>query len=196
MRLKNEFSYLTSLLIFTAGAAIAQQPDPPARVARLNYLNGQVSFRPGSVEDWAAATLNYPLTSGDHLWTDPGAQTEMHVGSTAIRMGSETALAFLNLDDRTVQLSLTDGSLNVHIRSMRPDEVYEVDTPNASVMLHSGDYRINVDGNNNASFVIVNAGEADVAGQRRQLSGESRADGASHRNRSLESGTRAAARTR
>jgi hypothetical protein len=143
---------------------MAQQADPPSRVARLNYLNGQVSFRPGSVEDWAAATLNYPLTTGDHLWTDPGAQTEMHVGSTAIRMGSETALAFLNLDDRTVQLSLTDGSLNVHIRSMRPDEICEVDTPNASVTLHPGDYRINVDGNKNAAFVIVNSGEADVAG--------------------------------
>jgi hypothetical protein len=143
---------------------MAQPADPPSRVARLNYLSGQVSFRAGSVEDWAAATLNYPLTSGDHLWTDPGAQTEMHAGSTAIRMGSETALAFLNLDDRTVQLSLTDGSLNVHIRSMRPDEVYEVDTPNASVTLHPGDYRINVDGNNNATFVTTNAGEADIAG--------------------------------
>jgi hypothetical protein len=159
-----KFSYLLPLLIISAGLASAQSPDPPARVARLNYLNGQVSFRPGSVEDWAAATLNYPLTTGDHLWTDPGAQTEMHVGSTAIRMGSETALEFLNLDDRTVQLSLTDGNLNVHIRSMQPDEVYEVDTPNASILLHTGDYRIGVNGDANSSVVIVNAGEADVAG--------------------------------
>ena len=171
MRRQNKFSFLTprliltaGVLILTAGAAMAQPADPPSRVARLNYLNGQVSFRPGTVDDWAAASLNYPLTAGDHLWTDPGAQTEIHVGSTAIRMGSETALAFLNLDDRTVQLSLTDGSLNVHIRSMRPDEVYEVDTPNASVSLHPGDYRINVDGNNNATAVIANAGEADISG--------------------------------
>jgi hypothetical protein len=142
---------------------MAQPVDPPSRVARLNYLNGQVSFRPGSVEDWAAASVNYPLTTGDHLWTDPGAQAELHVGSTALRMGSETALEILNLDDRTVQLSLTDGSLNVHIRTMRPDEVYEVDTPNASVSLHPGDYRIQVDGNNAATAVIANAGEADIA---------------------------------
>jgi len=100
---KNKISYLAPLLILSAGAAMAQQADPPARVARLDYLSGQVSFRPVSVDDWAAATLNYPLTTGDHLWNDPGAQTEMHIGSTAIRMGSETALVFLNLDDRTVQ---------------------------------------------------------------------------------------------
>jgi len=137
MRLPIKLSYLTPLLIFSAGAAQAQTPDPPSRLARLNYLSGQVSFRPGAVDDWAAATLNYPLTTGDHLWTDPGAQTEMHVGSTAIRMGSQTALAFLNLDDRIVQPSLTDGSLDVHIRSMRPDEVYEVDTPNAAAITAS-----------------------------------------------------------
>ena len=164
MRRIYKTSYLTPLLLLTAGAAIAQQADPPARVARLNYLNGQVSFRPGSVEDWAAATLNYPLTTGDHLWTDPGAQTEMHVGSTAIRMGSETALGIVNLDDRIVQLSLTDGSLNVHIRSMRPDEVYEIDTPNASVTLRAGDYRINIDANNATTAVVTNAGQADIAG--------------------------------
>src|ERR1039458_410057 len=116
MRHTIKIGHLTFLLGLAVGAAIAQPVDPPSRVARLNYLAGQVSFRPGSVEDWAAASLNYPLTTGDHLWTDPGAQTEMHVGSTAIRMGSETALAFLNLDDRVAQLSLTGGSLNVHIR--------------------------------------------------------------------------------
>jgi hypothetical protein len=159
---KNKIGYLTGLLVITAGVSFAQ--DPPSRVARLNYLSGQVSFRPGSVEDWAAATLNYPLTTGDHLWTDPGAQTEMHVGSTAIRMGPETALAFLNLDDRVVQLSLTGGSLNVHIRAMRPDEIFEVDTPNASVSLHPGDYRINVDGDRATSWVVANAGQADIAG--------------------------------
>jgi hypothetical protein len=164
MRHKNKIGYLSSLLIITAGVSMAQPADPPSRVARLNYLNGQVSFRPGTVEDWAAASLNYPLTTGDHLWTDAGAQTEMHVGSTAIRMAPETALAFLNLDDRIVQLSLTGGSLNVHIRSLRPDEVFEVDTPNAAVSLRPGDYRITVDGDRNATFVTANAGQADIAG--------------------------------
>src|SRR5579864_7319363 len=96
-----------ALLIFAAGAALAQDADPPSRVGRLNYMNGPVSFRPASVEEWTNATLNYPLTTGDHLWTDDGAQTEIHVGSTAVRMGSQTAMSFLNLDDRIAQISLT-----------------------------------------------------------------------------------------
>jgi hypothetical protein len=82
-------------------------------VARLSYQSGTVSFRPGTVEDWTVASLNYPLTTGDHLWADSGAQVEMHIGSTAIRMGSQTALAILNLDDQMAQLSLTQGVLEV-----------------------------------------------------------------------------------
>ena len=42
--------------------------DPPSRVGRLNYLSGSVSFRPGTVDEWTAATLNYPVYEGDHLW--------------------------------------------------------------------------------------------------------------------------------
>jgi hypothetical protein len=142
---------------------MADAGDPPARVARLNYLNGPVSFRPGGVEEWADATLNYPLTTGDHLWADSGASTEMHVGSTAIRMASQTALAFLNLDDNTVQLSLTEGSLHVRIRYLAEGEVYEVDTPNAAVaLLGPGEYRIDTDSDRNTTDVVVRSGDASV----------------------------------
>jgi hypothetical protein len=42
--------------------------DPPGRVARLNYVQGSVSFRPGGVEEWEPATVNYPLTIGGDLY--------------------------------------------------------------------------------------------------------------------------------
>src|SRR6266566_3977509 len=53
----------------------ADQPDrdPPSRVGRLSFIAGSVSFRPGDVDDWVAATVNYPLHNGDHLWTDNDA---------------------------------------------------------------------------------------------------------------------------
>jgi len=160
---------LAFLFALTSAAAMAQGADPPSRVARLNYLSGSVSFRPASVEDWTGASLNYPLTTGDHLWTDPGAQTELHIGSTAIRMNSETALAILNLDDRIVQLSLTGGALNVHIRNLGPEESYEVDTPNvALVLLRPGDYHIEVpagpDPDRPVTVVTPRGGEVEVTG--------------------------------
>src|ERR1700685_1717054 len=101
-------AYGMILLTVAAVAAMAQGPqgpqgapgaDPPSRVARLNFLNGNVSFRPGSGEDWPPAAMNYPMTTGDHLWADAGARAEMHIGSTAIRMDSMTAMSILALDD-------------------------------------------------------------------------------------------------
>src|SRR5262245_41804931 len=97
--------FLPVVLLAFAGVAFSEEGDPPARVARLNYISGSVSFRPGNVEEWAAATPNYPLTAGDRLWADDGAGAEMHIGSTAIRLAGLTAVEFLNLDDRVAQLS-------------------------------------------------------------------------------------------
>ena len=156
---------VAALLAVAAIPAMADAGDPPSRVARLSYQSGTVSFRPGTVADWTAASLNYPLTTGDHLWADAGAQVELHIGSTAIRMGSQTALAILNLDDQMAQLSLTQGVLNVHIRYLASQEAYEVDTPNVAVSLvQPGDYRIDVDGDNNITTVTVRGGEGQVTG--------------------------------
>ena len=153
------------LIALAAAAPLLAQDDPPSRVARLNLMTGSVSFRPGSIEEWGPATLNYPLTTGDHLWADRDARTEMHIGSTAVRMGAETALAILNLDDRTVQLSLTEGSLNIRLRQLRDDESFEVDTPNVAVtLLRPGEYRIDADGNANITNLLVRTGDAQVTG--------------------------------
>src|SRR5580658_7700846 len=161
-----KLALITGLLTVVAASAFGQA-DPPARVARLNFQQGPVSFRPGGVDDWAAAVTNYPLTTGDYLWADQGARAELHVGSTAIRMDQTTAISVLNLNDQIVQLSLTAGSLNVHIRYLGENESFEVDTPNtALVLLQPGDYRINADGDNNVTSLVVRAGDAEVtAGQ-------------------------------
>ena len=157
---------LTGLfLTLAAVAAWAQEGDPPSRVARLNLVQGQVAFRPGSVEDWAPATLNYPLTTGDHLWTEAGSKVELHVGSTAIRMDGQTALEVLNLNDQVVQLSVTGGTVEVHIRDLNAEESYEVDTPNVAIsLLRPGDYRISADGDQNITYAVVRDGEAEVTG--------------------------------
>src|SRR5579862_780364 len=94
---------LASLTFVLPRRAVADDFDPPGRVARLNYLNGSVSFRPAGESDWDSANLNRPMTTGDSLWTEPGSRAEMHIGSAAIRLGDNTGFSFLNLDDRTVQ---------------------------------------------------------------------------------------------
>ena len=154
---------LSVLVVVALAPSFADPGDPPGRVARLNYESGSVSFRPGSVEEWSPANLNYPLTNGDYLWADRDSRAEMHIGSTAVRLGSETALSFLNLDDRTVQLSLTSGVIHVRLRSLDPDETFEVDTPNVAIsLLRPGDYRIQADGDNAVTVLSVFGGEAEL----------------------------------
>jgi hypothetical protein len=154
--------YVLAGLITVAAAAFGQA-DPPSRVVRLNFMQGPVSFRPGGVDEWAAATVNFPLNTGDYLWADQAARAEMHVGSTAIRMDQATAISVVNLNDQLAQFSLTAGSLNVHVRYLGPNENFEVDTPNVAIMLlRPGDYRVIADGDNGVTTLVVRAGDAEV----------------------------------
>ncbi|MDD5542679.1 MAG: FecR domain-containing protein [Acidobacteriia bacterium] len=136
--------------------------DPPGRVGRINFIQGPVSFRPATVDDWGPATPNYPLTTGDHLWTDQGSRTEIHIGSTAIRMADQTEIGFLNLSDEAIQIRLSQGSLNLRVRHFDADDAYEVDTPNVAVsLLRPGSYRIDVDPDGDTNVSVVQ-GEAEV----------------------------------
>jgi len=150
-------------LVLVAGMASGDAGDPPSRVARLNYLSGAVSFQPAGIDDWTPATLNYPMTTGDHLWADTDSRAEMHIGSTSIHVDSNTASSFLNLDDRTVQIRLSQGSLHIRIRNLADDEVYEVDTPNGAIsLLRTGSYRIDADPDRQTTTVTVRGGEAEI----------------------------------
>ncbi|HYL54977.1 MAG TPA: DUF6600 domain-containing protein [Gemmatimonadales bacterium] len=137
--------------------------DPPSRVGRLSYISGSVSFRPGDVDDWTTATINYPLHNGDHLWTDSDARAEITVGASAFRLAPQTAFGFLALDDRTVQVRLSQGSLNVRVRNLGDDESLEIDTPSGAVsLLRTGVYRVDVDSTGDTTYVTVRHGEAEV----------------------------------
>src|ERR1700682_3522994 len=111
-KLKARLSWMTALfavvlLTFASPKATAQDDDPPSRVARLNYIQGNVSFQPAGEPDWVEAIPNRPVTTGDRLWTDRGGRAELHTGAATIRLDSGTGFSFLNLDDRTVQIELT-----------------------------------------------------------------------------------------
>jgi hypothetical protein len=149
-------------LLGTVALARADE-DPPGRAARLNYLGGSVSFRSGSVDEWTDASRNYPLTTGDHLWVDRGARAELHLGGSVVWLGPETAFSFLNLDDQTAQLRLSEGALSVRVTHLEPDEELEVDTPNAAVtLLRPGLYRIDVRSDGGQTIVSVRHGAAEV----------------------------------
>src|SRR5580704_13960178 len=112
-----------------------QAQDPPGRVARLNFSQGSISFRPAGEQDWVSAVPNRPMVTGDDLWADENSRAEVHLGSAAIRLGAKTGITFLALDDHTTQIRLAQGSIILRVRHLDDDDSYEVDTPNIAFTL-------------------------------------------------------------
>ncbi|HEY6268031.1 MAG TPA: DUF6600 domain-containing protein [Candidatus Acidoferrum sp.] len=146
-------------------AAADDDDDPPSRVARLSFAQGTVSFNPAGTDDWVSAVVNRPMTTGDKLWTDNGSRAELHLGAAAIRLSSNTGFSFLNLDDRTTQIRITEGTLNVRVRRLEQDETFEIDTPNlAFSILRPGNYKIDVNEAGDTTVATVRDGEGEVTG--------------------------------
>ena len=154
---------LGCLTLMWSGLASA---EPPSRAARLGYISGTVSFSPASQPDWVQAVINRPLTTGDRLWADASSRAELQVGGAAIRLGADSSVTLLNLDDRIAQVQLSQGTLKIRVRHLAPEQSFEVDTPNlAFTIRRPGDYRIDVDANDDATAVSVLNGEAEVYGE-------------------------------
>jgi len=165
LQLATLLSIALAVALFAPQRAAADDDDPPSRVARLSYINGNVSFNPAGTDDWVNAVVNRPITTGDKLWSDNGSRAELHIGSAAIRLASNTGFSFLNLDDRTAQIRVTEGTLSVRVRSLEQDETFEIDTPNlAFSVLRPGNYKINVNEAGDTTIVTVRDGEGEVTG--------------------------------
>jgi hypothetical protein len=150
--------------------AAMQEADPPGRVARLNYMAGTVTTEPAGATDWSYASINRPLTTGDQLWNDANARSELHIGSTALRLGSSTNLDILNLDDANTQLKVTQGTLSTHVRELAPGSSYEIDTPNVALAVtRPGDYRVDVSPDGSTTTVTVRRGALTAYGDNDQM---------------------------
>jgi len=159
------FSVLLAFAMLAPKCILADEDDPPSRVARLSLARGQVSFSPAGTDDWVSAVLNRPITTGDKLWTDQDSRAELHIGSAVMRLGGQTGFSFLNLDDRMMQIRVTEGTLNLRVRRLGDDESIEIDTPNqAFSVLRPGRYRINVNEAGDTTIINVRDGQGEVTG--------------------------------
>jgi len=161
--MKHILSAATILASMLATSLLAQ--DPPTRIARLNYMSGNVSIQPAGVDDWAPAELNRPLTTGDTVYADLGSRAEFHLDTAVVRAGEATSFGFLTLNDQATQLRLTQGDLYITLRNLDPSQSFEVDSPNAAVsLLRPGVYRFRIASNGSLTFVVVRQGQAEITG--------------------------------
>jgi hypothetical protein len=159
-----------TVLLCAAGVLNAQTADdaddPPDRVARLSYVDGDVGLLPSGAQDWGEAGLNRPLTTGDRLSSGAGGRAELELDGAALRLDERTDVGVLQLDDRLAQLELTQGTLNLTVRRLDEGQSYEIDTPSVALVVdHPGSYRIDVDPDGQATRVTAFDGNATVYGE-------------------------------
>jgi hypothetical protein len=163
------FRVSTAVLLGVLASTAFAQSDPPGRVGRLNYAEGTVSFAPSGDDEFTDAELNRTLARGDKFWTDKGVRAELQAGSAAVRMDGRTQLTVLALDDQSTQLSVTQGTVYLRVRSLPEGENFEVDTPNLAWRAsYPGDYRIDVDAQRGTTRVTVHSGTGAVYGEKGQ----------------------------
>lgn len=171
-------------LVFAVAGLVQAQPvtpgdiDPPGRVGRIVDTFGQAWLYSPDTGEWIDAVRNRPITTGDHLATDPGARAEVTVGSTTLRLDGATELEVARLDDDAVVLHLHSGALALRVRDGRAVGELELTTPEGRIRVQTaGRYRI--DRSDRGTELTVDAGQAQwegpgngltlVSGQRGQL---------------------------
>lgn len=166
------FGRTTRLLVAVVGvsvlslATVAQaQNEPPSRVGRLAFVDGTVSFHDDEETGWSKAVVNTPLTTGDALWTEPNARSEISVAGTRVRMEGGTELGIAQLDDSQVRLQMPQGRIDVKTFAMDAAQPYQIQTPRGTITLQQqGDYYVEAGTVEDPTRLGVRAGAAQIEG--------------------------------
>jgi hypothetical protein len=145
-----------------SSAALAQG-EPPARVGRLAFTNGAVSFHDAAESVWRPAVVNTPLTTGDAIWTEPNARSEITLAGARIRMEGASELDMLALDDTQTRMRLSQGRIDVRTFSLDASEPYQVVTPRGTIsLLQQGDYYVEAGSLKDPTRLGVRSGAAQI----------------------------------
>ena len=160
----------TGVLGITGVVNAQNQADPPARVGRLAFAQGTVSFHDAQDANWTAASVNDALTTGDSLWTEPNARSEVSVSGTRVRLDQSTQLDMLQLDDSRTRMQLGQGRLDIKTFSMDTSQPYEIVTPRGTIKLEAqGDYYVEAGSTDDPTRLGVRSGAAQITGLNGQV---------------------------
>ena len=146
-------------------AGVEAGAEAPGRAGRISLVEGKVTIG-GDVGDASSeALLNWPVTTRNLITTAPGARTELQIGSTTIRLDSDSALDITELDDDSLHVRLHYGSASVRVANAEVASEFELRTVQARVTLQGpGRLRVDAERVPDTSLVSVFDGAATVDG--------------------------------
>ena len=147
------------------GNPVPTAGDPPGRVGRVARMGGTVSFHTADADHWEPATLNEPVTSGNSFWTQPGASSDLEIGSARIVLDQTSEFTVDQLDDQNFVATAAQGRLFLRLRNIAPGETNTIRTPRGTVVIGApGDYEITVGDTETPTVVTVHEGAATITG--------------------------------
>ncbi|MGC2425092.1 MAG: DUF6600 domain-containing protein [Nitrospirota bacterium] len=100
-------------------------------------IQGDTSFNSEDTDEWAALSVNFSLRDGDRLWAGDDSKIEVQfTGGHMAWINYQTELDINKMESdkgRAIQVAIASGEASFATRRMGPDDVFQVDTPNASV---------------------------------------------------------------
>ena len=141
-----------------------QGAAPDHGVARLSFIEGNVSVRQGDAGDLTAGAVNAPLMVTDRVSTGEGSRAEVEFDSlNLIRLGQSTEVRMSELQYKLYQVQIAQGTLM--FRVMRDNDAHaEISTPTVLVRpAKAGSYRITVNPDGTTE-IGVRSGQAEVFG--------------------------------
>lgn len=164
---------LLSVVLAGAFAATTAFADPPARVGRVSYLQGSVSFYADRTEGWTRARINYPVTSQNSLWTEGAARAEVRIGASALRLADDTIVDFIRVLDDQTETYLQRGTLNVRTRNYGSETYrngFSIETTEGRYTIEgNGRYRLEAAQSGGESRLTVFVGRARFEGSDRNV---------------------------
>src|SRR5678816_690390 len=157
-----------SLAVVLLGALVvpgwAQDPGdaPEHGVARISFLQGDVSVRRGDTGEFVAAELNAPLVALDHVVTEVDSRAEIQLDwANFVRLSSESEVRLAELKDRDFLIQVPVGTVTFRVLRDSQAQV-EISTPTVAIRPRKqGTYRIMVR-DDFSTEVTVRSGEAEI----------------------------------
>ncbi|HEX3983375.1 MAG TPA: DUF6600 domain-containing protein, partial [Acidisoma sp.] len=133
-------------------------------VARISFMNGNVSVRRGDSGEAVAAIVNAPLTIGDRVVTADGARAEVELDfANLVRLGPSTEVRFSELEQGRYQIQIATGTTSFRILR-DTDAQIEISTPSVAVHpLRKGIYRVTVKPDGSSEITVRGGGDAEIA---------------------------------
>jgi hypothetical protein len=159
------FGFAQSPVFQDDGSTDVDDSAPVTRVARLSFVDGDVSFLRAGVTEWAPAVENLPLLTGDQIYTGNASRAEIQLArGNYIRLPENSELTISELSEAGAQFEVTEGIAIIRVERLTATfRRFEIDTPSAAVVLkQDGIYRVDVRGEKD-STLIVSRGEAEVS---------------------------------